>query len=178
MAGSLFGVHGHRGLQAVLPARSGLERLRAMGSAFQLTAWTAGLITHSGAETESAAEAFATLLPTDTVLTLAGDLGTGKTTFVRGLVRGLGVQGDITSPSFALLNVHAGQRQIFHVDAYRLKTGASLDDLMIWDTAQSPWNVIVEWPDRVATRLPRDCWQMKTSILADGGHRYELTLPV
>lgn len=148
-----------------------------MGTASHLAAWTAGLITHSGAETESAAEAFAALLPPDTVLTLAGDLGTGKTTFVRGLVRGLGVRGDITSPSFALLNVHTGQRQVFHVDAYRLPTGASLDDLLIWDTAQSPWNVVVEWPERVATHLPRDCWKMKASILAEGSHRYELTLP-
>jgi tRNA threonylcarbamoyladenosine biosynthesis protein TsaE len=123
-----------------------------------LASWTAGLITRSGEETERAAEAFAALLPPDTVLTL-------------------GVTGDITSPSFALLNIHEGRRQVFHVDAYRLKSGAGLDDLMIWDVAKSPWNVLVEWPERVATHLPRGLWKLKTSILADGGHRYELTLP-
>ena len=148
-----------------------------MGSPADLASWTAGLITRSGEETERAAEAFAALLPPDTVLTLDGDLGTGKTTFVRGLVRGLGVTGDITSPTFALLNVHEGRRQVFHVDAYRLKSGAGLDDLMIWDVARSPWNVLVEWPDRVATHLPRGHWKLKASILADGGHRYDLTLP-
>jgi tRNA threonylcarbamoyladenosine biosynthesis protein TsaE len=148
-----------------------------MGSPADLASWTAGLITRSGEETERAAEAFAALLPADTVLALEGDLGTGKTTFVRGLVRGLGVTGDITSPSFALLNVHEGRRQVFHVDAYRLKSGAGLDDLMIWDVARSPWNVLVEWPDRVATHLPRGQWKLKASILADGGHRYDLTLP-
>ena len=148
-----------------------------MGSPADLAAWTAGLVTRSGEETERAAEACAVLLPPDTVLTLEGDLGTGKTTFVRGLVRGLGVTGDITSPSFGLLNVHEGRRQVFHVDAYRLKSGAALDDLMIWDVARSPWNVLIEWPERVATHLPRGCWKMKASILADGGHRYELTLP-
>jgi tRNA threonylcarbamoyladenosine biosynthesis protein TsaE len=148
-----------------------------MGSPADLASWTAGLVTRSGEETERAAEAFAALLPADTVLTLEGDLGTGKTTFVRGLVRGLGVTGDITSPSFALLNVHEGRRQVFHVDAYRLKSGAGLDDLMIWDVARSPWNVLVEWPDRVATHLPRGRWKLKASILADGGHRYDLTLP-
>ena len=72
-----------------------------MGSPAILATWTAGLITRSGEETERAAEAFAALLPPDTVLALEGDLGAGKTTFVRGLVRGLGVTGDITSPSFA-----------------------------------------------------------------------------
>jgi tRNA threonylcarbamoyladenosine biosynthesis protein TsaE len=148
-----------------------------MGSPADLASWTAGLVTRSGEETERAAEAFAALLPADTVLTLEGDLGTGKTTFVRGLVRGLGVTGDITSPSFALLNVHEGRRQVFHVDAYRLKSGAGLDDLMIWDVARSPWNVLVEWPDRVASHLPRGRWKLKASILADGGHRYDLTLP-
>ena len=126
-----------------------------MASPADLASWTAGLVTRSGEETERAAEAFAALLPPDTVLTLQGDLGTGKTTFVRGLVRGLGVTGDITSPSFALLNVHEGRRLVFHVDAYRLKSGAGLDDLMIWDVARSPWNVLVEWPERVATHLPR-----------------------
>jgi tRNA threonylcarbamoyladenosine biosynthesis protein TsaE len=148
-----------------------------MGSPTDLATWTAGLVTRSGAETEQAAAAFAALLPPDTVLTLEGDLGTGKTTFVRGLVRGLGVEGDITSPSFALLNMYAGRRQVFHVDAYRLKSGAGLDDLMIWDVARSPWNVLVEWPERVAAHLPRGVWKLKASILADGGHRYELTLP-
>jgi tRNA threonylcarbamoyladenosine biosynthesis protein TsaE len=91
-----------------------------MGSPAALATWTAGLVTRSGEETERAAEAFAALLPPDTVLALEGDLGAGKTTFVRGLVRGLGVTGDITSPSFALLNVYDGHRQVFHVDAYRL----------------------------------------------------------
>ena len=107
---------------------------------------------------------------------VTGFLGAGKTTFVRGLVRGLGVTGDITSPSFALLNVYDGQRQVFHVDAYRLTRPEAFDDLLIWDLAKSPWNVIVEWPEKVAARLPSARWQMKTAILADGGHRFQLTL--
>jgi tRNA threonylcarbamoyladenosine biosynthesis protein TsaE len=147
-----------------------------MGSPDALATWTAGLTTHSGEETERAAAAFAALLPPDSLLALSGDLGAGKTTFVRGLVRGLGVQGDITSPSFSLLNVYEGSRQIFHVDAYRLTKPESFDDLLIWDLAKSPWNVLVEWPEKVASRLPTGYWQMKTAILTDGGHRFQLTL--
>jgi tRNA threonylcarbamoyladenosine biosynthesis protein TsaE len=110
------------------------------------------------------------------VVGILGSNGAGKTTFVRGLVRGLGVTGDITSPTFALLNVYEGHRQIFHVDAYRLTQPEAFDDLLIWDLAKSPWNVVVEWPEKVAERLPSARWQMKTAILADGGHRFQLTL--
>ncbi len=147
-----------------------------MGSPADLATWTAGLVTFSGEETERAAEAFARLLPPDTLLALEGDLGAGKTTFARGLLRGLGVAGDVTSPSFALLNVHQGDRQVFHVDAYRLTRPEGFDDLLIWDLAKSPWNGVVEWPEKVAARLPSARWQMKTAILADGGHRFRLTL--
>ena len=123
------------------------------------------------------ARTFAQLLPADTVLTISGDLGTGKTTFVRGLVQGLGVSGDITSPSFSLLNVYQGQRQILHVDAYRLKTPEALDDLLIWDLTKSPWNLIVEWPERVLPRLPKDHWSLSLKIVAPQTHHFQLRLP-
>ena len=138
--------------------------------------WTKGIITHSGEETEEVAKNFAQLLPENTTLALEGDLGAGKTTFVRGLVKGFGITEDITSPSFALLNVYKGKRMIFHVDAYRLTEASSFDDLMIWDIAVNPWNVIVEWPERVASRLPRSLWKLKATILADGGHQFVLTI--
>ena len=116
-----------------------------------LSDWTQGVVTHSAEATEQAAQEFAQLLPADTTLALEGDLGVGKTTFVRGLVKGFGITEDITSPSFSLLNVYKGKRMIFHVDAYRLNQASGFDDLMIWDSAVSPWNVIVEWPEKVAS---------------------------
>ena len=64
----------------------------------------------------------------------------------------------------------------FHVDAYRLTQASSFDDLMIWDSAVSPWNVIVEWPEKVASRLPRSLWKLKATILADGGHKFTLSV--
>ncbi len=148
-----------------------------MGNPASLKSWTDGLITRSGQETEQAAEAFAALLPPDTALALSGDLGAGKTTFVRGLARGLGYAGDVTSPSFALLNVLQGRRRLLHVDAYRLKTPEAFDGLMVWDMAESPWNLVVEWPERVEGRLPPEAWRMEASMLPDGTHRYLLTFP-
>ncbi len=137
----------------------------------------AALVTRSGEETERAAEAFASLLPADTALTLSGDLGAGKTTFVRGLARGLGYAGDVTSPSFSLLNVLEGKRRLLHVDAYRLKTPEAFDGLMVWDLAKTPWNLVVEWPERAVGRLPADAWRMEAEMLPDGTHRYRLTTP-
>ncbi|MFM7398008.1 MAG: tRNA (adenosine(37)-N6)-threonylcarbamoyltransferase complex ATPase subunit type 1 TsaE [Verrucomicrobiota bacterium] len=148
-----------------------------MGQTASLDSWKAGLVTRSGEETERAAEAFAVLLPTDTALALSGDLGAGKTTFVRGLARGLGYAGDVTSPSFSLLNVLEGRRRLLHVDAYRLKTPEAFDGLMVWDLAKTPWNLVVEWPERVAGRLPADAWSMEAEMLPDGTHRYRLTTP-
>jgi tRNA threonylcarbamoyladenosine biosynthesis protein TsaE len=147
-----------------------------MKSPKTLSDWSQGVITHSGEVTEEMAKEFAQLLPADTTLALEGDLGVGKTTFVRGLVKGFGITEDITSPSFSLLNVYKGKRMIFHVDAYRLTQASSFDDLMIWDSAVSPWNVIVEWPEKVAARLPRSLWKIKATILADGGHQFTLSV--
>jgi len=147
-----------------------------MKSPKTLSDWTQGVITYSGEATEEMAKEFAQLLPADTTLALEGDLGVGKTTFVRGLVKGFGITEDITSPSFSLLNVYKGRRMIFHVDAYRLTQASSFDDLMIWDSAVSPWNVIVEWPEKVASRLPRSLWKLKATILVDGGHRFILSI--
>lgn len=148
-----------------------------MGQTASLDSWKAGLVTRSGEETERAAEAFASLLPADTALALSGDLGAGKTTFVRGLARGLGYAGDVTSPSFSLLNVLEGKRRLLHVDAYRLKTPEAFDGLMVWDLAKTPWNLVVEWPERVEGRLPADAWRMEATMLPDGTHRYRLTTP-
>jgi len=69
-----------------------------MKSGKTLSDWTKGVITHSAESTEQAAQDFAQLLPADTTLALEGDLGVGKTTFVRGLVKGFGITEDITSP--------------------------------------------------------------------------------
>lgn len=140
-----------------------------------ISQWEAGVVTHSAKETEAMAAAFAELLPPDHILTLEGDLGVGKTTFVRGLARGLGIHDEITSPSFALLHVYQGKRQLLHIDAYRLKQSSQFDDLMVWDIVQSPWNMVVEWPEKIADRLPAGHWKMKAAIIAEGSHRFTLT---
>lgn len=128
----------------------------------RLRRWRAGFETRSAAETEAAGAELAGLLPEGTALLLEGDLGAGKTTLVRGLARGLGVEGDVTSPTFALLGVHQGaRRQLLHVDAYRLRRPEDLDGLLLEEVARPPCNVVIEWPARIAGREPPGAWRVR-----------------
>ena len=106
------------------------------------------LTTESAAETEAAAERFARGLRRGDLLLLAGPLGAGKTTFVRGLARGLGVEGLVQSPTFQLLRAHAGDPGLAHVDVYRLEAAAELADLGLDDYLESGV-VVIEWGDRL-----------------------------
>lgn len=147
-----------------------------MESPHDIAAWQAGIVTRSAAETERAGEALAALIPADTTLLLRGDLGAGKTTFARGFARGLGVSGDITSPSFSLLNVHQGRRQLLHVDAYRLTHPSQLEGLLLEEIQASPWNLLIEWPERIAGREPPKAWTLTISTDNEGSRRLELVL--
>jgi len=96
-------------------------------------------------------EIAAQLRPGDVVL-LAGDLGAGKTAFVRGLAEGLGIDpSDVTSPTFTLIQEYSGGRMpLYHVDLYRLKA-IEVDDLGLDDLTMEGGVTAIEWPDR----LPR-----------------------
>ena len=142
-----------------------------------ISGWRHGFVTHSADETERAGEALAQLMPADTALLLHGDLGAGKTTFTRGFARGLGIPGDITSPSFALLNVHHGRRQLLHVDAYRLTAPAQLDALLLDEVARSPFNLLIEWPERIGDRKPPGAWSLRLSAEGASDRRLALATP-
>lgn len=134
----------------------------------------AGICSRSAAETELLAAKIGAILPVDSVLALHGDLGAGKTTFVRGLARAWGIQEAVTSPSFNLYTIYKGDRQLIHLDAYRLGSGADLDALMIEDFLQPPWCFAVEWPERLADALPQDAWHLYLTINEDQSHQIRL----
>ena len=80
-------------------------------------------ISHSPAETESLGEKFGRAAQSGLVIALSGDLGAGKTQFVKGLARGLGISARVHSPTFTLVNEYGGGRlKLFHLDLYRLET--------------------------------------------------------
>lgn len=78
------------------------------------------IVTNSTAETESLGESLAARLKGGEVLALFGPMGMGKTAFTRGLARGLGVQGGVSSPTFALVHEHAGKIPLYHFDMFRV----------------------------------------------------------
>ena len=133
----------------------------------------AGITTYSAEETQSLAAEFAAALPPDTVLALHGDLGAGKTTFVQGLARGLGIGKAVTSPTFSVYNLHPGTRLLVHLDAYRLDSAEQLDALMIDDFLVSPYCLAIEWPEKVAAWVPEAALHLWFTLAADGAHHVE-----
>jgi tRNA threonylcarbamoyladenosine biosynthesis protein TsaE len=113
---------------------------------------TTTLITRSEAETADAGRQLAAALHAGSVILLLGDLGAGKTAFVRGLAEGLGVSPDaVTSPTFALLQEYRhGRLPLFHADLYRLNDPREVDDLGLEEIAEDGV-LAIEW----AERLPR-----------------------
>ena len=106
------------------------------------------VVTNSPAETEAAGEAFGRDLERGDLLLLAGDLGAGKTTFVRGVARGAGSQAHVASPTFQLVRVYKGRIQLAHVDLYRIEGAAELGELGL-DELLDQGAVLVEWGDRL-----------------------------
>jgi tRNA threonylcarbamoyladenosine biosynthesis protein TsaE len=106
-------------------------------------------VTASPAETERAGVLLGERLRAGDVVLLMGELGAGKTTFVRGVAQGIGSTADVASPTFQLVRVYPGRVQLAHVDLYRIESGAELRDLGLEELAEAG-AVVVEWGDRLA----------------------------
>lgn len=134
----------------------------------------AGVITRSAEETRSLAKELGAALPAGSVLALHGDLGVGKTTFVQGLARGLGVDGGVTSPTFNIFTLHRGKTNLLHLDAYRLDSTREVEDLLIEDFMEPPWCLAVEWPEKVDAWLPAGALHLDLSIGPEHAHHVRL----
>jgi tRNA threonylcarbamoyladenosine biosynthesis protein TsaE len=107
--------------------------------------------------TQEVAEFLATLLEPGVILLLKGNLGSGKTTFVQGLGRGLGIKSAITSPTFTLIDeYHCGRLPLYHIDLYRLEASqvGSLHLSEYWRGEDFPLGVVaIEWAERMPLTL-------------------------
>ncbi len=126
-------------------------------------------ICRTEAETIAAAREFAAALPPDSTIALHGDLGAGKTTFVRGLAEAFGVDKQITSPSFNIYTIYDGrERQLIHMDAYRLPSPAAAEGLMLEEFMRTPWCWAVEWAENLGDFLPADAIHISIEALGNG----------
>ena len=114
------------------------------------------IVSHSVSETEDAGQRLGKALAGGEVVAFRGGLGMGKTAFTRGLARGLGCQGRVTSPTFTIVNEYPGRLPLFHFDMYRLPDSDALFDIG-WDDYLDRGGVCaVEWSENVDDALPPD----------------------
>ena len=106
--------------------------------------------------TRNVASALCDKLIAGDVVLLQGDLGAGKTEFVKGLATGLGVDEPVTSPTFALLNVYHGRIPLYHFDLYRLNRLEEMDGIGFDEFIGGDGLAVIEWPDRFAAALPEE----------------------
>ncbi len=104
--------------------------------------------TSAAEETEAAGEELGRRLRKGDLVLLKGELGAGKTTFVRGVARGTGSAASVASPTFQLVRIYQGRVQLAHVDLYRLERGDQLSDLGLEELLDSG-AVVVEWGERL-----------------------------
>jgi tRNA threonylcarbamoyladenosine biosynthesis protein TsaE len=123
------------------------------------------IISHSAEETFRAGEAEAARVEAGDVLALAGDLGAGKTQWVKGLAAGLGSDAAVTSPTFTLIHEYGGGRlPLYHVDCYRLESAEELLGIGLDDYLDGRGVLVIEWADKFPELLPAATRWVRFSI--------------
>ena len=129
----------------------------------------------SESETEALGERVGAALPdTGAVIAMYGELGAGKTAFVRGLARGLGIDDRIVSPTFTIVNEFSGRRELFHFDMYRLGSADELFDIGWEDYLERGGVCAVEWSENVPGAF--DGTEIRVSIEKEPDGERKITL--
>jgi tRNA threonylcarbamoyladenosine biosynthesis protein TsaE len=119
------------------------------------------------AKTRALGRELAVGLQPQTVIGVSGDLGAGKTEFVKGIAEGLGSSEPVTSPTFSLVHEYrTGRLPLLHMDFYRLENERELDEIGFDDYLSEPAVCAIEWADRFPDRIPFDAIQVKIRINA------------
>jgi tRNA threonylcarbamoyladenosine biosynthesis protein TsaE len=131
-------------------------------------------------ETETIAAELAGKLVGGDVIALEGDLGAGKTQFVRGLVRGVGGEPrSVSSPTYVLLNVYDGGRlTVFHLDAYRISGADDFEAIGFTELLEQGGVVAVEWPSRVDALLPQKKYRVRIVATDESTRQIEIDGPI
>jgi len=128
------------------------------------------IISKSAAETELLGEKIASTLKGTEEIALFGDLGAGKTAFTRGVCRGLDVIDDVSSPTFALVNVYRGKVPVYHFDMYRITSADDLFAIGFYDYAGAGV-LIIEWSENIESELEDDAIRIRIIKADDENER-------
>ena len=141
------------------------------------------IISHTPQETERIGSLLGEMLTRGDIIALAGELGTGKTTFVRGMAQGMGIEGkEVASPSFTLVNEYEGPLPLFHLDLYRLEDEQELLGIDYDEYIRGDGVTVIEWADRIPQAVPRESlWirlrylgaELREIMFQAQGDRYE-----
>jgi tRNA threonylcarbamoyladenosine biosynthesis protein TsaE len=118
-------------------------------------------------QTQAAGEQLGQRLRSGQVVALIGELGAGKTCFVQGVMKGLGVESLVTSPTFVLVNEYRGRVPVHHVDAYRTERMTELLEIGLDEMLAGPGITVIEWGDKLVGLLPADAVMVAIAGLGD-----------
>ncbi|MFN1835046.1 tRNA (adenosine(37)-N6)-threonylcarbamoyltransferase complex ATPase subunit type 1 TsaE [Balneola sp. MJW-20] len=125
-------------------------------------------ISDSEKQTIDAGRSFSHELGSGDVICLQGELGAGKTHFVKGLASGLGIDPQaVSSPTYTLINEYSGELPLYHFDCYRLKNEAEALDIGIEDYLYGEGISVIEWPQRVSNLIPEDAYIVTLEHVSD-----------
>lgn len=119
-------------------------------------------------QTIEAGRSFVEILTAGDVICLEGDLGAGKTHFVKGMAEGLGIDSNkVSSPTYTLVNEYSGEIPIYHFDCYRLKNETEALDIGIEEYLYGEGISVIEWPERVSNLIPEDAYIISLEHISD-----------
>ncbi|HIV74550.1 MAG TPA: tRNA (adenosine(37)-N6)-threonylcarbamoyltransferase complex ATPase subunit type 1 TsaE [Candidatus Pseudogracilibacillus intestinigallinarum] len=132
------------------------------------------ITTNNEDETKQLAFVLGKLLRRGDVLTLEGDLGAGKTTFTKGIAKGLGIKRNVTSPTFTILKQYEGTMPLYHIDAYRLEH--SEEDIGFDEFIYGDGVTIIEWPMFIREYLPENIMKITIQFVEETKRTIKLEL--
>jgi len=111
------------------------------------------------------------------IFALIGDLGTGKTILAKGIAKGLGIDEEITSPTFTLLEVYESPISLYHFDLYRISNNAELENLFFEEYWFGDGVSVIEWADRAVKRLPEDIYIITLEYIDNNRRKITVEYP-
>lgn len=126
-------------------------------------------VTKSAAETMAFGERYAKTLSAGDVVLLDGEMGAGKTVFCKGVAKGLGIDDEILSPTYAYMNDYYGR--LYHFDCYRLSDGGQAEALGLTDYFYADGICLIEWAQNIASVLPATVKRVKIEKISEGERR-------